>query len=128
MLLNVASEFFNRLNNKAGASEWLKAYDMRMEFDVTDEESFHVDIRNGRVAYVKAGKIKDFSIRDDISIFGKEKYLRLIFEGRLTPATAMFYGKLTPRGERAKHNQAVVAFHLMRMAQEQEPELISKLD
>ncbi len=127
MLLDTAKEFFNRLNAKEGASDWLKAYDnMRMEFDVTDGEPFHVDINKGRIVATKPGKIKDFSVRDDISIFGPERYLNLVFEGRLTPATAMFYGKLTPRGERAKHNQAVVAFRLMRMAQE--PDLIKKID
>jgi len=125
MILDTARKFFNSLDNREKASKWLKAYDMRMEFDVTDGEPFHVDIRNGRVASVEAGKLKDFSIRDDISIFGEEKYLVLVFEGRLTPATAMFYGKLTPRGERAKHNQAVIAFRLMRIAQE--PELINKI-
>lgn len=126
MLLDRAKEFFNRLNNKEAASEWLKAYDMRIEFDVSAGDPFHVEIKKGRIASVEAGKVKDFSIRDDISIFGQEDYMVSVFEGRLTPATAMFYGKLTPRGERAKHNQAVVAFRLMRIAQE--PDLIQKID
>jgi hypothetical protein len=125
MLLKIAKEFFNRLNDRSDAVKWLKAYDMRIEFDVADGAPFYVKIKDGRVIAVEPGKIKKFSIRDDISIVGEEKYLLLIFEGRMTPATAMFYAKVTPQGERAKHNQSVIAFRLMRIAQE--TELINKL-
>jgi hypothetical protein len=118
MLLKIAKEFFNRLNDRSDAVKWLKAYNMRIEFDVVDGKPFNVKIKDGRIVAVEPGKIKKFNIRNDLSLVGEKKYLLLIFEGRLTPATAMFYAKLTPQGERAKHNQSVIAFRLMRIAQE----------
>jgi hypothetical protein len=117
-LFDLASAFLMRLNDHDGARSFLAAYDMRVQFDVTDGEPFYAVIRGGAVADVRRGRVDAFSNRDDFEVFGPEDGMRLVFEGRLTPAVAMYYGKLTPRGERAKHNQAAVVFTLLHQAQQ----------
>ena len=117
-LFELASAFLIRLNDHAVARPFLAAYDMRVQFDVTDGDPFHAVIRDGAVAAVRRGRVDAFSNRDDFEVFGPDDGLRLVFEGRLTPAVAMYYGKLTPRGERAKHCQAAVVFTLLHQAQQ----------
>jgi hypothetical protein len=124
-LLALAEPFLLRLNDRPEAAPYLAAYDIRIQFTVTDGEPFHAVIEGGRITGVHAGPVEGFSNRDDIELFGAAEAYRLVLERRLSPATAMFYGKLTPRGERAKHNQAVLAFRLLRIAQE--PEWITEL-
>ena len=121
-----------RLNHHDAARPFLDAYDMRVQFEVTDGEAFYAVIRAGALEDVRRGRAERFSNRDDLEVFGPRAGLRLVFEGRLTPAVAMYYGKMTPRGDRAKHCQAAVAFTLMHMAQQPEylanPEFTASLD
>jgi|SRR5581483_4571148 len=119
-LLSLAKRSLLRLNDRREAYPFLAAYDMRVQFDVTDGEPFHAVLAGGRVEAVRAGRIENFSNRDDFELFGKENGFRLVFEGRITPAAAMYYGRVTPRGERAKHNQAAVVYTLLHIAQKPE--------
>ena len=66
-----------------------------------------------------------FSNRGDLEIVGDRETFVLLFQGMVTPATAMYYGKLSPVGERAKHCQVAVAYTLLRIAQT--PEEITEL-
>jgi hypothetical protein len=119
-LFTQAEQFLLQLNDRPEAQAFLAAYDMRVQFDVTDGEPFHAVIGGGRVQEVCRGGVEAFSNRDDFELFGKDAGFRLIFDGRLTPAAAMYYGKVTPRGERAKHNQAAVVYTLLHIAQKPE--------
>src|SRR5581483_8992962 len=105
-LLSLAKRSLLRLNDRREAYPFLAAYDMRVQFDVTDGEPFHAVLAGGRVEAVRAGRM--------------ENGFRLVFEGRITPAAAMYYGRVTPRGERAKHNQAAVVYTLLHIAQKPE--------
>lgn len=116
-LLDLAAERLMELNDVAEADQFLDAYDMRIQFTVRAAGAFHATIKDGKVQSVSAGAIDNFSNRDDLEIFGDVEAFRMVFEGRVSPATAMYYGKMTPRGERAKHNQACVAYTLLRIAQ-----------
>jgi hypothetical protein len=117
-LVQLASGPLFSLNDKPAAAPFLAAYDMRILFNVRDGRPFHATVRDGRVSQVEEGAVDDFSIRDDIELFGNEDGFRLVFEGRSTPATAMYRGLVTPRGERSKHCQAALTFTLLRMAME----------
>ena len=119
-LFTLAERFLLQLNGRQEAHAFLAAYDMRVQFDVTDGEPFHAVIAGGRVQGVVRGSVEAFSNLDDFEVFGSDAGFRLIFEGRLTPAAAMYYGKVTPRGERAKHNQAAVVYTLLHIAQKPE--------
>jgi hypothetical protein len=121
-LIQVASGPLFSLNDKPAAAAFLAAYDMRIQFRVRDGEPFYAAIRGGRVRTVAEGLLEDLSIRDDIELSGDEGGFRLVFEGRLSPATAMYHGLITPRGERSKHCQAALTLTLLRMAQELAPQ------
>lgn len=114
-----------KLNQKGEASSFLSAYDMRIRFNVTDGEPFYAEIKGGRVLAVRRGNVENYSNKNDIELFGDEEGFRLVFERRMSPATAMYYGKVTPRGERAKHCQAALTYTLLRMAQE--PDWIARM-
>lgn len=117
-LVELARPMLLGLNENEEATPFLAAYDMRIQFAVSDGETFRAELREGRVAAVERGEVDRFSNRDDIELFGSEAGFRLIFERRATPATALAHGKVTPRGERAKHCQAALTFCLLRIAQE----------
>lgn len=122
-LFELAKEMLATLNDKREAAPLLAAYDMRIQFTVLDGESFHAVLRDGRLQSVEQGEVDDFSNRDDMEVFGEEDGFRLVFEKRMSPATAMYYGKVTPRGERAKHSQVAVTYTLLRIAQEPEDKI-----
>src|SRR5690348_11344549 len=124
-LYELAKPMLLHLNDKPKAAPFLAAYDMRIQFDVRDGSPFYAVLKDGKVQAVEKGRMESFSNRDDIELFGQESGFRLIFEKQTTPATAMYYGKVTPRGERAKHCQAALAYTLLRMAQE--PDLLAEL-
>jgi hypothetical protein len=117
-LHDLATPMLLGLNDRPAAAPFLAAYDMRIQFSPTDGEPFHAVIAGGRVQEVSAGPVDGFSNAGDIELFGAEDGFRLIFERVSTPATALIHGRVTPRGERAKHNQAAVTFCLLRIAQE----------
>jgi len=117
-LYELAKGFLLHLNDKPEAAPYLAAYDMRVQFDVRDGSSFYAVLRDGKVQSVEPGRFENFSNRDDIELFGQEDGFRLIFEKRTTPATAMYYGKVTPKGERGKHCQAALTYTLLRIGQE----------
>src|SRR3954452_2630877 len=91
-LFSVAEAFLSRLNARAEARPFLAAYDMRVQFDVTDGEPFHAVIAGGRVERVVPGRVEQFSTRDAFELFGGEAGFRLVFAGLLTPSAAMYYG------------------------------------
>ena len=92
---------------------------MRVQFTVTDGgEPFYAVLRDGKLQSVEQGQAEGYSNREDFEVFGPEEGLRLVFEKRMSPATAMYYGKMTPRGERAKHCQVAVTYTLLRIAQD----------
>jgi hypothetical protein len=122
-LFEVAKAMLETLNGKPEAAPYLGAYDMRIQFNVLDATPFYAVLRDGRLQAVEPGMVEDFSNRDDIEVFGDEAGFRLVFEKRMSPATAMYYGKVTPRGERGKHSQVAVTYRLLRIAQEPEPML-----
>jgi hypothetical protein len=126
-LIEMAKDMLCTLNEKPEAAPLLAAYDMRIQFNVLDGESFHAVLRDGRLQSVEHGRCEGFSNRDDLEVFGQEAGLRLVFEKRMSPATAMYYGKMTPRGERAKHCQVAVAYTLLRIAQEEPTDMITQL-
>lgn len=107
------------LNDKEEARPFLAAYEMRIQFTVSDGQAFRAELRDGHVVAVERGRVEGFSNRDDIELFGTDAGFRLIFERVVTPATALCEGQVTPRGERAKHCQAALTFCLLRIAQEQ---------
>jgi hypothetical protein len=115
------------LNDKPEAAELLGAYDMRVQFTVTDGDPFYAVLRDGKVQSVEQGLVDGYSNREDFEVFGPEEGLRLVFEKRMSPATAMYYGKMTPRGERAKHCQVAVTYTLLRIAQDDPREMIATL-
>lgn len=117
-LFELAKDMLLSLNEKPAAAPFLAAYDMRIQFNALDGEPFHAVLRNGRLQSVERGTFENFSNRDDMEVFGNEDGLRLVFEKRMSPAIAMYYGKLTPRGERGKHCQVAVTYRLLRLAQE----------
>lgn len=117
-LYEIAKNMLFTLNAKAEAGPFLAAYDMRIQFNVTDGEPFYAVLRDGKLQSVEQGQIQNFSNHDDMEVFGQESGFRPVFEKRMSPATAMYYGKLTPRSERAKHCQAALTFTLLRIAQE----------
>jgi hypothetical protein len=117
-LFELAESFLLGLNDRAEAAPFLAAYDMRIQFDVTDGEPFYAVLSAGRLEGVHRGRVERFGNRDDVELFGREEGFRLIFELQATPATAMYYGKVTPRGERAKHCQVAVVYRLLRLGQE----------
>lgn len=119
-LFELAKDMLSTLNEKPEAAPLLAAYDMRIQFKVLDGASFYAVLRGGGLQSVEQGEFDDFSNRDDLEVFGDEAGLRLVFEKRMSPATAMYYGKMTPRGERGKHCQVAVTYTLLRIAQEQE--------
>ncbi len=124
-LYELAERMLLRLNDKPEAAPFLAAYDMRIQFNVRDGSPFYAVLKDGKVQSVEQGQMENFSNRDDIELFGQESGFRLIFEKRATPATAMFYGRVTPKGERAKHCQAALTYTLLRIAQE--PDWIAEL-
>jgi len=125
-LFDLAQDMLSTLNDKPEAAPFLAAYDMRIQFNVLDGAPFYAVLRDGRLQSVEHGQLDDFSNRDDIGVFGDEAGFRLVFEKRASPATAMYYGKLTPRGERGKHCQVAVTYRLLRIAQEPE-DMLSEL-
>jgi hypothetical protein len=124
-LVDLATPFLLRLNEKQPAAPFLAAYDMRVQFSVSDGTPFHAAITAGRVEGVYRGPVERFSNADDLELKGDASGFRLIFERRATPATAMYYGKVTAPGDRAKHCQVAVVYTLLRMAQE--PDWITEL-
>ena len=125
-LFDLAKPFLMHLNDKPEAVPFLSAYDMRVQFKVTDGESFYMELKGGKVVGVNKGMVPNFSNKDDMELFGKTEGFKYIFEKRMTPATAMYYGKVTPRGERAKHCQSALTYRLLRIAQE--PDWITKVE
>jgi hypothetical protein len=126
-LYELASEMLSSLNEKPEAAELLGAYDMRVQFTVTDGSPFYAVLRDGKLQSVEEGQAEGYSNREDFEVFGSEEGLRLVFEKRMSPATAMYYGKMTPRGERAKHCQVAVTYTLLRIAQDESKDMISTL-
>jgi len=126
-LFELAQEMLSTLNEKEEAAALLAAYDMQIKFTVTDGESFYATLRDGKLQSVEQGEPERFSNREDQEVFGAEAGLRPVFEKRMSPATAMYYGKMTPRGERAKHSQVAVTYTLLRIAQEEPKEMITTL-
>lgn len=126
-LLELAKDMLPTLNEKPEAAPFLAAYDMRIQFNVLDGTPFYAVLRDGRLERVAQGKFDDFSNRDDIEVFGSEAGFRLVFEKRMSPATAMYYGKMTPRSERGKHSQVAVTYRLLRIAQEPPDDIITQL-
>jgi hypothetical protein len=124
-LVELATPFLFRLNEKKPAAPFLAAYDMRVQFSISDGEPFHTALAGGRVEGVHRGPVQGFSNAADLELKGDTSGFRLIFERRATPATAMYYGKVTAPGDRAKHCQVAVVYTLLRMAQE--PEWITEL-
>ena len=120
-LFELAREMLSTLNDKPVAAPFLAAYDMRIQFNVLDGEPFYAVLHDGRLQAVERGEVPGFSNRDDIEVFGQEAGFRPVFEKTMSPATAMYYGQLTPRGERGKHPQVAVTYRLLRIAQEPEP-------
>ena len=125
-LFELAKGMLSTLNEKPEAAPFLAAYDMRIQFTVLDGAPFYAVLREGKLQSVEQGAFDDFSNRDDIEVFGDEAGFRLVFERRVSPATAMYYGKMTPRGERGKHNQVAVTYRLLRIAQESD-DMITEL-
>lgn len=117
-LVDLAAPMLLGLNERSEAARFLAAYDMRIQFSPTDGEPFHAVIEGGAVRAVNRGVVPDFTNKDDLELFGDEAGFRLIFDRAVTPATALMHGRVTPRGERAKHCQAALTFCLLRIAQE----------
>jgi hypothetical protein len=115
-LLQLAGGPLFSLNDKPAAAPFLAAYDLRIVFNVRDGVPFHAVIREARVRSVAEGALSDFSIRDDIELSGDDAGFRLVFTRQASPATAMYRGLVTPRGERSKHCQAALTFTLLRLA------------
>ena len=109
--------FFRAVNESDKAKPWLHAYDMNVCFELEDTR-FTVVIDGGKIVEIADGLPPTIDLQRDLVVSGERSWFQLVLEGRITPATAMFHGKLLPKGARAKHNQAVVAFRLMRLAQQ----------
>ena len=126
-LFELAKEMLSTLNDKPEAAPLLAAYDTRIRFNVLDGQPFHAVLRGGKLQSVEQGDVDGFSNRDDVEVFGDEAGFRLVFERRASPATAMYYGKLTPRSDRGKHCQVAVTYTLLRIAQEPGERMLSVL-
>lgn len=88
-LFNAASRFFSNLNASPEAQKEMKKYDRRIQFEVKDDEAFHLDIRNGSLT-VKRGTVAKGSLPEPVRFETFKEALQAMFAGKLRFTHAYF--------------------------------------
>jgi putative sterol carrier protein len=113
-VLGSGKRFFAIMGQNPEAREYL-VYDSCFQFNC-GEKSFIVRVRNKEIGEIKEGNHSPGLM--DLVIDGDEETLAHLFRGRISPATAFYYGKLRIPDQKSKHSQVVALFQAMRKTQE----------
>jgi putative sterol carrier protein len=113
-VLGSGKRFFAIMGQNPEAREHL-VYDSCFQFNCGGK-SFIVRIKNTEIREIKEGKHSPGLM--DLVIEGDEETLADLFRGRISPATAFYYGKLRIPDQKSKHSQVVALFQAMRKTQE----------
>lgn len=110
----LGKRFFDIMGKNSEAKKFLD-YDSCFQF-VSEGKSFIVKVKNGQIEQISEGGHSPGLM--DLVIEGDEQTLSDLFRGRLSPATAFYYGKLRVPDQKSKHSQVVALFQAMRKTQE----------
>ncbi len=88
-LFSAASKFFFNLNSSPEAQKELKKHDRRIQFEVKDDETFHLDIKGGSLT-VKRGPVAKGSQPEPVRFETFKEALQAMFAGRLRFTHAYF--------------------------------------
>ena len=113
-VLESGKRFFAIMGQNPEAREYL-VYDSCFQF-TCERKSFTVSVRNKEIGEIKEGKHSPGLM--DLVLEGDEETLADLFRGRISPATAFYYGKLRIPEQKSKHSQVVALFQAMRKTQE----------
>ncbi len=88
-LFEAANRFFSRLNESQEAQKEMKKHDRIIQFEVRDDQPFHLDIKNGALT-VKKGTMPRGSLPEPVRFETYRQALEAMFAGRLRFTHAYF--------------------------------------
>lgn len=113
-VFGLGKRFFEIMGKNPEAKKFL-VYDSCYQF-TCEERSFIVRVKNTEIGEIKEGKHSPELM--DLVIESDKKTFHDLFRGRISPATAFYYGKLRIPDQKSKHSQVVALFQAMRKTQE----------
>lgn len=119
---DMLKEIFNKLENRAEAKELMKMYDQTVQFEITDEESFIIEFKNGKTFFKKEKKNWPPATRAEFKNLNwlrtDKKTLKDIFQGTMGPMEAFYKEKLWISGLMPKQHIDSWLFRQIRMIQD----------
>ena len=113
-IFGLGKVFFGIMGKNPEARKYL-VYDSCYQFNC-EERSFIVRVKNTEIGEIEEGGHSPGLM--DLVLEGDEETLADLFRGRISPATAFYYGKLRIPDQKSKHSQVVALFQAMRKTQE----------
>lgn len=94
-----AKSHFDRINSTSEGQKELTKFDQIIEFDLKDDESFYIEINNGKASVVKGKPPKEYQ---NVMILSTDRatVIEIFQKGQLYPGLAdfMFEGKVWIKG------------------------------
>jgi hypothetical protein len=97
-LLEVAESFFGNIQNSPDGQSELSKYDRQIQFELTDDESFFVDIKKGKLS-INKGKTEIRPDQGPIYFITDRDTLFRLFRGKMRYTEAYEYAPRPPDGK-----------------------------